>query len=150
MWFSPPSSPTMRPSSLEQESGGLSVLCQNLPEEPSGEVCVSGHPPLGGAEVWSAFVREVEAVPALGLCVSTVGHTEPRESVGALRVCLGCHIQLFLSQSSITWASVDNSILNLGFFPLNKHINCPLSFLCLLVSNIKFTKKTACFLFSQT
>lgn len=44
MWSSLPSSFTMRPNNLEQESGNVSVLCQTLPEETSGEVCVSVNP----------------------------------------------------------------------------------------------------------
>ena len=56
----------MRPNSLEQESGGVSVLFQTLSGETSGEVCASVNPgentisgplPVGGAEAGRAFVR---------------------------------------------------------------------------------------------
>lgn len=53
---------------------------------------VSGHLPVGCAEVCRAFAREVEAVMAVSLSVSIIEHMEPRESVRALSVCLGCHI----------------------------------------------------------
>lgn len=46
-------------------------------------------------------VGEVEAVRAIGLSVFTSEHTELRESARALSVCLGCHIQLSVNQSSI-------------------------------------------------
>lgn len=41
-----------------------------------------------------AFGREAEAGTAVSLSVSVIEHAEPRESVRALSVCLGCHIQL--------------------------------------------------------
>lgn len=56
MWSSLPSSLTVRPNNSEQESGEVLVLCQTLPEETSGEVCVSVNPnenTVSGIGLWA-------------------------------------------------------------------------------------------------
>lgn len=149
-------SPTLTPNSLEQESRGVSVLFQTLPEENSGEVCavvnleentVSGWLPLGCAEAWRAFVREAEAITGVSLCFYRRAHCEgvrvspaclPRMSHPAL-----CQPQ----QHSLSWQGHYCPRFRLSFLLMNI-----LTVLCFyfLVSNIKFMNKTESFLFSQT
>lgn len=102
----------MRPSSLELEPGGASVLLQILPEETSvrpvshsvspSENAVAGHLPLGCAEVCGAFIREADTVPAVTRSVSATEHPEPGESVGTRSVCPGCRIQTSGNRRSVT------------------------------------------------
>lgn len=104
------------------------------------ENSVSAHLPLGLAEAWRAFeCRGVEAVRAVGLSVFTSEYTELRESARALSVCLGCHIQLSVNQSSITCANVDTYYPGFRLSLLLMNI---LTFLLFLFVPIKFVSKT--------
>lgn len=77
----PPSSPPLKPNSLEQEPGGISDLFQTRQEEISGEACdfISlDKNSVSGICLWAVqscggplSVREVEVVTAVSLGVFT-------------------------------------------------------------------------------